>query len=390
MMGDRSGNDNAFSRRERRGRGGSTARTALLAILGSLASAVLPAGVSAEPYLAVAAGLKCAACHVNPSGGGKRNVFGNGYAQSEVAQRIVSLSEGDASRNWTGEVNRWLSVGGDLRSGLDYVDTPGVDEHSEFGVSRATLYAAVSAVPNLLTVYLDEHVEPGEARAREAYALLTPAGGKYTVKAGKFFLPFGLRLQDDSAFVREASGVNFNTPDSGIEGGLELPRWSAQLAITNGTAGGPENDSMKQSSVQASYVRPGWRLGAAYNFNNAALGDREMVGVFGGLRTGPIAWLAEVDVITDDLPGGAESEHYASLLEGNWLFGKGHNLKLSYEFCDPDDDTDEDERERYSLVWEYTPLQFLQSRIGVRAYNGVPDDAPSNRDEVFAELHVYF
>jgi hypothetical protein len=32
----------------------------------------------------------------------------------------------------------------------------------------------------------------------------------------------------------------------------------------------------------------------------------------------------------------------------------------------------------------------LQSRIGIRAYNGVPSAAATNRDELFAELHVYF
>ena len=50
----------------------------------------------------------------------------------------------------------------------------------------------------------------------------------------------------------------------------------------------------------------------------------------------------------------------------------------------------EDQQERYSLVWEYNPVQFVQSRIGVRRYNGIPNIASSNRDEMFAELHVYF
>jgi hypothetical protein len=57
---------------------------------------------------------------------------------------------------------------------------------------------------------------------------------------------------------------------------------------------------------------------------------------------------------------------------------------------DPDRDRDEDQQERYSLIWEYSPIQFVQSRVGVRAYNGIPNFASSNRDEIFAELHVYF
>jgi hypothetical protein len=184
-------------------------------------------------------------------------------------------------------------------------------------------------------------------------------------------------------------GINFTTPDNGIELGLELPKWSAQLAVGNGTAGGGEVDTGKQVSVLASYVRPRWRIGASANANNADLGDREMYGVFAGLRTGPIAWLAEYDVVTDKSPTG-DFDREVSLLEGNWRFAKGHNLKLSYEWQDPDDDTTEDELERYSLVWEHTPMQFLQARVGWRAYNGVPEVAASNRDELFAELHIYF
>ena len=52
---------------------------------------------------------------------------------------------------------------------------------------------------------------------------------------------------------------------------------------------------------------------------------------------------------------------------------KGHNLKVTYEFLEPDDDRGEDQQERYSLVWEYSPIQFVQSRVGFRSYNGIPN-----------------
>jgi len=81
---------------------------------------------------------------------------------------------------------------------------------------------------------------------------------------------------------------------------------------------------------------------------------------------------------------------YATLVAGNWRIRQGHNLKATYEFLDPSDLTSEDEQERYSIVWEYSPIQLLQSRIGLRKYNGIPDIPASNRDEVFAEIHVYF
>lgn len=349
---------------------------------------LLPLRGWAEPYLAVESGFRCVTCHTNPSGGGKRNVFGTGYAQSELARRVIALD--DSPEIWTGEINRWISIGGNLRGGFEYTDTPGLEEESEFGVERATLYTEFKAIPGLLSVYLDEQVAPGGAINREAYGLLTPAGGQYTIKVGKFFLPYGLRLQDDTAFVRQATGINFNTPDNGVEFGLELDRWSAQIALSNGTAGASDIDSTKQTSVMASYVRALWRIGASYNFNNADLGDREMRSLFAGLRTGPVSWLAEIDYIEDDIAPSVKRDLYVTLLEGNWRIGKGNNIKLSYEFFDPDDAVDEDDQERYSLVWEFSPAQMIQTRIGVRKYNGVPQRPVQNLERFFAQLHLYF
>ena len=198
------------------------------------------------------------------------------------------------------------------------------------------------------------------------------------------FVPFGLRLEDDDTFVRQATGVNFLTPDDGIEVGVELAKWSAQMAVIEGPSGADD-----QISATAVYVQPTWRVGASVNTSEDAFGDREMQSVFAGLKTGPISWLAELSVVGDESPAG-ERDFYATLLEGNWRLRKGHNLKVGYEYLEPDDDRDEDEQERYSFVWEYNPVQFVQSRVGVRRYNGIPNIAVSNRDEVFAQLHVYF
>ena len=69
-------------------------------------------------------------------------------------------------------------------------------------------------------------------------------------------LPFGLRLQDQSAFVRQVTGINMATPDQGVEFGWLKGHWDAQLAASNGTAGGAGTSNGKQSSAQ----RPGETL----------------------------------------------------------------------------------------------------------------------------------
>jgi hypothetical protein len=66
------------------------------------------------------------------------------------------------------------------------------------------------------------------------------------------------------------------------------------------------------------------------------------------------------------------------------------HLKVSYEYLDPDDSISEDHQVRWSLLWEYTPSQFLQGRFGARHYDGIPQVDFQNRDEFFVELHGFF
>lgn len=353
-----------------------------------LACAGLATTARAEPYLAVESGLKCASCHTNPSGGGKRTVFGMAYARSQIAASL--LFEDEDTSAWTGDVLDWLAVGGDYRGGYTSVEQPGPEDVSGWMTARGTAYLELRALPGLVTIYADQQLAPGDSLNREAYLLLTPQQGRYTIKAGQMFLPFGLRLQDDATFVRQRSGINFATPDEGVELGLELPQWSAQAAFTDGTAGAGSAPGKAQTSLSAAYVLPNWRLGASVNINEDPLGDREMLALFAGFRTGPIAWLAEVDSISDDLDGGGTRDTFATLIEGNWRFRRGHNLKLGYEYLDPSDLAGEDEQERYRIAWEYSPFQLLQARVGYTVYNGVPEIPNTNRRELFLEAHVFF
>jgi len=358
-------------------------RIAMLA--GMLLSVSGPA--AGEPYLAVFQGMQCSSCHSHPAGGGLRNAYGNTYAQTELPSRRAGKSD---AAYWTGVVADWLSVGGDLRAEYRYVDTPNVASQSAFDVSKATLYVEASIIPGRLSVYIDQQLAPGSSLNREAYVRLKSTDHAWYLAAGQFFLPYGLRLQDDTAFVRLASGVNFTAPDRGVQVGYEHGPWSTQLSLTNGSGGGTEFDAGKQASFVAQFVQSAWRAGASANHNNSELGDRTMYSIFAGIRTGPIAWLAEADVISDELPAGSDRNAIAGLVEANWRLSRGHNIKVTYDYFDPDDDISENQQARYSLIWEHSPMQFMQGRVGVRLYDGIPQVDSQNRDEYFVELHGFF
>src|ERR1700744_4900443 len=196
----------------------------------------------AEPYLAVRTGFKCGQCHVNPTGGGERTVFGNVYAQTQLAGN--RLDTGGAVL--TGETNKVLSIGGALGTDFPFTKQPGNTTTEEFDLEQARLYASANVIPNRLFVYVDEQVAPNGAQNEEAYVFYWSANHDWYIKAGQMYLPFGFRLQDQTAFIQQITNINMTTPDKGIEFGLEKGHIDAQLAISNGTGGGPEVDHGKQ------------------------------------------------------------------------------------------------------------------------------------------------
>jgi hypothetical protein len=345
----------------------------------------------AEPYLAIQQGLKCASCHVNPTGGGLRNKFGNAFAQTQLA--ADNINTGDDM--WLGSIGQRLSVGGNARASAIVTSVPNRDQAREFEVEQVRLYLDMAVIPNRLSLYIDELVAPGNSSNREAYVHYITENGRWHVKGGQLYLPFGLRLQDDSAYTRQIAGINMTAPDTGVELGWEHNAWSTQLAISNGSAGGAETDTGKQYSTQVAYVHHRWRVGAGANFNDAEDGDRQAYALFAGLRTGPIAWLAEVDYVVDDILIGANAipakrNSVAGFLEGNWLIAKGHNLKVTSEAFDTDRDIAHNNQARWSLVYEYSPIQFMQLRTGTRYYDGIPQSDLQNRRLYFLELHAFF
>ncbi len=338
----------------------------------------------AEPYLAVQKGMQCSSCHSHPAGGGKRSVYGNVFAQSELAGRRIGSGE-----LWTGEVTKWLAVGADIRASYENVNTPNRSNSSDFDINRGTIYLEATIIPDRLSLYVDEQVTPDEIENREAYVRLNSKNTKWFVTAGQFYLPYGLRLQDDTAFVRLATGINFVNSDRGLQGGYDSGAWSTIVSATDNSGGG-RSGSGDQYSLVSSYVQSTWRAGVSVNVNDDAAGDRTMFGFFGGLKTGSVAWLAEIDSISDDISPGVTADAFAGLLEANWTVHDKHNLKLSYEYLDPNNDISEDQQVRYSIVWEHAPLQFLQGRAGFRLYDGIPQVDAQNRKVFFVEIHGFF
>ncbi len=358
-------------------------RTALALLL--LAAAVRG---EAEPYIAVATGLKCSQCHVNPTGGGMRTAYGDVYAQTLMPMEHL----GNASDPWTGSLNSFLGIGGDLRYDATVNQVRGQPSMNEFQMEQTRVYLDANVISDRLLVYVDEQVAPGGAINREAYALYWDADHDWYLKAGQMYLPFGFRLQDQTAFVQQVSGINMTTPDLGAEAGYLKGPWDAQLDVSNGTAGGPVVSDGKQYTGQVSFVQSLWRFGVALDENNSAAdGRRTAYGVFAGLKTGPVSWLAEADAVVDHTVQ-PSNRSAAGLLEADWLIMRGNNLKITAEEESPDLEVGvrRNGEMRWSAVYELTPVQFLQLRAGLRYLDGIPQDDEEHTKQWFLEVHGFF
>jgi hypothetical protein len=357
-------------------------RLMLAALMLAIVALLRAAPAAAEPYLAVLEGYKCNVCHVNPTGGGLRNAFGLTYAKVLLPAETLD----NALDSWDGKLTDRLRVGGDLRADWTRVTAPHTSSQQAFALEQFRVYADLTLIPDRLGIYVDEQIAPNGSQNEEAYVRYGNTTDGFYVKGGQFYLPFGWRLQDQTAFVRQVTGINMTTPDKGVEVGYEHAAWSAQFDVTNGAANA-NTGSGYQVTTQVVYTKPIWRVGIAGSSTQSSAGDRRMGGLFAGLKTGPVAWLAEGDIVHDDSLG---RSLVAGLLEGDWRLHKGHNLKLTAEYSDPDRSVRNNQQTRYSFVYEYTPLPFLQLRAGYRHNFGIPQNNQQHQQLILAELHGYF
>jgi len=308
-----------------------------------------------------------------------RTEFGQIYGRSLAV-------DNNAQNPFDAKLSDNIKLGGDFRGGLQASQTPGETDQNSFQTKRANIYIHAQLLENL-TVYIDQQFSPANENRTSWLMWQTTDREKY-LRLGQFYLPYGLRLEDDSAFIRQVSGINFATADNGVEFGWDKNNWSSQLAISNGTAGAAENNQEKQFSLRLAYIKPNWRLGSSFNQNEAATVRREMFNIFATINYLDIEWLFEIDQIKDR--DDTTSERLISFFEINKEIVKGHNLKLSFEYDDPDTNINEDERTRNSIIWEYFPTAQIQLRSGFRDGEGIPQKADDNLNEFFVNLHAWF
>lgn len=379
----------------------------------------------AEPYMAVREGLRCNACHVNGSGGGMRKQIVSAHARDilRYPDFVPWLSRGE--RVFPTEIASMLRVGANLRASAEAVFQElesgrvsdndaafrGRLEEVNLDVTEAVLYAEAALLDDGLTLYIDQRVAP-QTDAREVWARLRLPHDLY-LKAGRMFLPYGLQLQDDTAFIRggrngsATTGFSFNEKQAGFAVAWEPEAVGVRMAVTQG---GPRDRDVQ---VTATVMRvwpevPG--LGAVLLGGSASRVDQVRVfGFFGGF-TVPAAWLppawlgagwetplsvlAEAD-LRSDRRGGEWLGTFLGYAEADWLLFDWLNLKVAFDYADDDGDLSSrsnDSENRFTIGLEPFWSRFLQTRLIYRVSNGVraPSVGPRHNQSLWLlEVHVF-
>ncbi|HYD48418.1 MAG TPA: hypothetical protein VEB21_08730, partial [Terriglobales bacterium] len=271
----------------------------------------------AEPYFAVREGLRCSACHVNMNGGGMRTDLVNIHANEllHIPKMFGPLSR--PTEYFNGDINQYLGLGADLRASYSaqFQDDPGSDnqvknnqiyrgrlERNDLDTD-AFLYAEVRLIPDYLTLYVDFDLI--DTDAREAFGMvqgILPWNGY--IKAGRMFLPYGLQLQDDEAFIR-SDIFNFNARETAFEFGFEPGPLTWIFAVSDG-AGGDRDVRLTTTAYTLFTELPVVRnvlAGTSFSRTGSLTGDRIVYGFFAGTNIQRLTLLGEVDFRSDSRDG---------------------------------------------------------------------------------------
>jgi hypothetical protein len=378
---------------------------ALGALLAALAG--MPRPASAEPYFMVRAGAKCNDCHTNMTGGGKRTAFAHIHAR-DILKDLDLLPIPPNVKGFNGQLHEYVSIGGDLRVRNTTVFQ---DEFSQNGnvprnrtfresvtsndtdVNEFLGYAQVDLFPEYVTLYGDWNLDGGVTN-REGFGLIRGFLPYDTyLKAGRLFPTYGLRVQDDAAFIRARSGFTFQNPDEGGEIGFAPGPFFFATSITNG----PSGDKDVQATVNGYAVFQDLPVvrnvlaGASYARQTD---KRWTAAIYAGTNLWRFTSLAEFDLIDDrTVASEARRDQYAAYAELNFLAFDWLNLRGTFDFVKVANDRDQT---RYGIGMEPFIDRFLQPRVQYRINNGPPQPGrnPSelvdNQAELLFELHFFF
>lgn len=355
---------------------------------------LIPQRGKALYFFAAKEGTRCGTCHLNPTGGMIRTQVGLDYAQNDHSFQ----ENGEESTNKLSFVlGENLQAGSDMRFLYNYKDSteiPGYQSRSSFFTMQGALYLSANLGKNLALFYNNDFGFAGLGQNRELWGLVRSLPFHSYIKIGRFKVPYGIRLDDHTSFIKDSLGFGTHSQDNGIEIGFTPATLFAHFSLTNGEDHYTpfDRNTYKAASTSGGIITRYFSLGGSYYFNRIApaFQDRKRAGVFGSFSYSKLILLGEVDYGWNDslaastfpsreiLAGYAEA--MLQLYPKLWLRGK-------FDYYDPQRGVKDDDIQRVTIggsTYLYKFLDFgLQYRINL-------EQAKEKNNELISQVHVFF
>lgn len=340
----------------------------------------------AVPYFAIMADTQCSHCHVNPTGGGMRILHGVGLTSEFTMKKGSRLFD----QNFNGQLGPYVGIGGDLRvRHLSTIESP---RTNNFTIPWGSLYLRADPM-KYFTFYADTDL--ANLANREIYGMIHNGmisdhdlPTKLWLKAGRINLPYGLRLPDDTSFIRSDLGFTFAAQDLGIEAGAEPGPFRLALAMTNGVGGGGGDDNGKKAVTWFSeWHRKGLRAGGSFFYNDALLNRTLSGGIHTGIHLWKFALLGEFDLqrVRTNLTNLSRTV-FAGYGEIDYELTRGLFLKGIYDGID-DNVAGSGLHHRIGGGFEIFPIPFLDLELLYRMRVG---DGSLGDDQIMGMFHAFF
>jgi hypothetical protein len=393
---------------------------------------------SAMPTFAIREGTTCAACHVNPSGGGMRNRYGR-YVYGPTQLPLGYPRQLGLSAPLDVDIGSTLAFGADAR--VAFIEQrprdPAATPMRTLFQMQADLYVAATPFDGL-TLYYDRGAYGSfEATALYQFNIKSPATSGCQgsdceaedddhevdvsspsfsgyVKVGRFMPAYGLRIPNHNVFTRQEIGFGPRDKDVGAEVGFYLGPFLVQAAVVNGAGSEPMlDDNLSKGYVgRAEFLT---RIGAlrlmaggSFYFNESGnklevrgttvdnRAKQLRAGVHLGAALGRFAYLGEADVAKVD-PGEsnkstAKESSFRSYQELAVLLVRGVDLTLNYEFREPNMDLKSGRAHRVAAGFEVHPVPYAEIKALYRRSfgSGPAEQAQDGFNEAIGMVHVYF
>jgi hypothetical protein len=328
-------------------------RYATLITLCTVLFAAVPA--AANPRYSSRVGQKCLLCHEDPGGGGMRSAYAAEYLlPDEIAMRPYDETSRALLEH---ALSKSVTVGADMRTLATYSDKRKTD--NDFFAMQGDVYLHFRLDPRF-SVYFDRGISGSYEVFGTAFVL--PGSGYF--KIGRFVPPYGWKIEDHTAFVRETLGY-FTPPantDVGLEVGILPGGNSISLAVMNGAPGSVRDTDGKRIYLARAERRTRFgpvrtAVGGSWLQDEAGRIADWTGGPFASISWGPYTWVGECDWQRRDV--GQRTTAFATSHELSRRIVQGLDLLATYDFHDPDLDRKTGARRRIGLGLDSLIYPFL-------------------------------